>query len=132
MNISPEKRRLTKLGKSTFSKLQMKQYLEIREAFQNKKIVGISNEDQARLNDVLTVLQITKYIRKVDLNGTNAYEKIGDFKDFEKWHKDKVREERTLSRREWKIAIISAIIGAVGSNIPTIISVIKQLLSMKG
>lgn len=114
------------MGKCTLSKLQMKQYAEIKEAFEAGKIIGIPDDEQVRLGDVLALLELKGYIRKLDMNNTNAYERVGNFKNFEAWHKDMKREERKLSRREWKIAMISTIIGAVIGLIPTIFSVIKD------
>lgn len=114
------------MGKLTLSKLQRQQYSEIKEAFEAGKRIGFPDEEQVRLGDVLTLLETTGYIRKLDIDNTNAYERIGNFKDFEAWHKDRIREERKLSRREWKIAIVSAVIGAVIGLVPTIISVIKD------
>lgn len=110
----------------TLSKLQMQQYIEIKKAFEAGKIIGIPDDEQVRLGDVLALLELKGYIRKLDVNNTNAYERIGNFKDFEAWHKDMKREERRLSRREWKIAMISTIIGAVIGLMPTIFSVIKN------
>lgn len=47
--------------------------------------------------------------------------KIGRFEDFDKWHKDKEREERRISSREWRIAIISALIGLIPFIVTTVI-----------
>ena len=58
--------------------------------------------------------------------------KIGEFKDFDAWHKDRVREERQLSRREWHIAIFSAAIGAFIGLLPTIIPWIISLFTTNG
>ena len=101
------------MGKLTLSKLQMKQYHEIKERFATEKRIGISDDEWVRLRDVLILLELKGYIRELEVANTNAFERIGNFEDFEAWHKDRVREERKLSRREWKIAIVSAIIGAV-------------------
>lgn len=118
------------MGKLTLSKLQMQQYIEIKEAFEAGKIIGFPDDEQVRLGDVLSLLEVKGYIRKLEVANTNAFERIGNFKDFEAWHKDRVCEERKLSRREWKIAIVSAIIGAVIGLIPTIISCIQAKQSM--
>lgn len=47
--------------------------------------------------------------------------KIGEFSDFDAWHKDKVLEERRLSSCEWRIAIISALIGLIPFIVATVI-----------
>ena len=110
------------MGNMTLSKLQMKQYEEIKQKFNetNKNSISITDEDDVRLKEVLTLLIQLGYIFDIELDNANIYMKKGDFKDFEKWHKDKVKEERKLSSREWKIAIISAITGAVIGLLPSI------------
>ena len=116
----------------TLSGLQMKQYNEIKAAFEKAdcKIINLSDADNVRLREVLTLLSMLGYIQEFPIDNTNAYQQIGDFKDFEIWHKDRIKEERKLSSREWKIGLVGALIGLipfiVSTVIPWIISLIQR------
>lgn len=109
----------------TLTKRQYKQYVEIKNAFENQRIIGISDVDYVRLKDVLVLLEMLEYIRPIEIDNTNAYRLIGNFKDFEAWHKDMIREARKITKREWRIAIISAIVGAIIGLIPTVVSCLQ-------
>lgn len=116
----------------TLSKLQQKQYKEIKDKFSgSEKVVCFSDEDVARLQDILALLEIRGYILDLEINGTNAYCKQTSFDSFESWLKDQEREDRKLSAREWRIAIISALIGLipfiVSDVIPWITKIIEKL-----
>lgn len=120
------------MGEMTLSKLQKKQYKEIVERFGNERFVNLEDEEAVRLGETLRILEVLGYISRMEINGGNAFVKIGRFEDFDEWHKDKEREERQLSRREWRIAIVSAVIGAAIGLIPfvssNVIPWIKELL----
>lgn len=113
------------LERMTLSKFQLVQYREIVKRFSDNKTMMLNETDYVRLKEVLLYLQIIGYIEYVDIDNTYMFRRIGDFSDFEKWHKEKVREERKFSLREWKIAIISALIGGIVGLIPTVINLIK-------
>ena len=92
------------MGQLTFSKLQFKQYKEIKDKFsESNGMIFLSDEDNVRLREVLILLEHMGYIRNLRINNTNAYDKLVDFDSFEEWHNDQQREERKLSAREWKI-----------------------------
>lgn len=116
------------MGDKTFSKLQKKQYKEIVKAFDGKKAIALDDRDYVRLRETLGLLEFLGYIQSVDVNNTNMYQKIGDFSDFDAWHKDKEREERRVSAREWKIGIIGALIGLIPFLATTVIPWIVSLL----
>lgn len=122
------------MGKETLSKLQMGHYKELKSAFteSGSEIIGIPDEEFVRLKDVISLLMALGYIQSVDIDGMNALRKIGNFDDFEAWHKDREQEERKLSVREWKIAIVSAIVGAIIGQIPTIISFFSRIMQNGG
>ena len=94
-------------------------------------MIYLSDEDNVRLGEVLTLLEFKGYIRAFQIDGTNAYRRMVHFDSFEAWHKDKQREERKLSVREWRIGIIGAVIGLipfiVSDIIPWITEFIKKL-----
>ena len=122
------------MGKETLSELQMEHYKELKSAFMesNSGIIGLPDEEDVRLNDVILLLTTLGYIQSMDISGTNLLRKIGNFDDFEAWHKDRVREERKLSVREWKIAIMSAVIGAIIGQIPNIFSFLSGIMQNGG
>ena len=112
------------MGASTLSKLQMEQYKEIVKLFADKQSINLNDVDAVRMAETLAILCHLGYIRKINIDGGNMFMKIGEFKDFDAWHKDRVREERQLSRREWRIAIISALVGGFVGLIPFVISTV--------
>ena len=120
------------MGQLTLSRLQEKQYKEIKERFsESEGMIYLSDDDNVRLQEVLTLLEYKGYIREFQIDGTNAYRRMASFDSFEAWHKDQQREERKLSAREWKICIIGALIGLipfiVSDLIPWIAEIIKNL-----
>lgn len=120
------------MGASTLSKLQMEQYKEIVERFSTDSTIMLEHKDEVRMRETLTILCALGYLQQIPINGVACYTKIGEFKDFDAWHKDKIREERQLSRREWRIAIVSAAIGAFIGLLPTIIPWIISLFTTNG
>lgn len=110
------------MGKLTFSPLQKKQYQEIKKLFADSDgYINLSDEDHVRLNDVLLILAAKGYVCPMNVDGANIYSREADFQHFEEWHKDLEREEKKLSAREWKIAIVSALIGLIPFIITTVI-----------
>ena len=120
------------MGATVLSKLQMKCYQEIVEAFGESNKMMISPEKYLRLQDVLDILAERGYIVVVPADEIVFCIKQGDFADFEEWLDDEAREARKLSRREWKIAIISAVVGALIGLLPTIIPWVISLFTMDG
>ena len=115
------------MGNMTFSKLQKKQYKEIVKAFDGKKTIMLDDKDYIRLRETLGILEVLGYIRSIDVDNTNMFQKVGDFSDFDEWHKDKEREERKMSAREWRIGIIGALIGLIPFIAPTVVPWIMSL-----
>ena len=109
------------MGNLTLSSLQKKQYAEIKEKFAESDMINLDDTDAIRLKEVLFLLESLGYIQDMKIDNGNVYRRMGNFSDFEAWHKDRKKEERQLSTREWKIAIVSAIVGAAVGQIPTIV-----------
>ena len=109
------------MGNLTLSNLQKKQYAEIKEKFSESDVINLVDTDVIRFKEVLFLLESLGYIQDMEIDNGNIYRRIGNFSDFEAWHKDQEKEERQLSTREWKIAIVSAIVGAAVGLIPTIV-----------
>lgn len=120
------------MGASTLSKLQMEQYKEIVKLFADKRSINLNDVDAVRMAETLAILCHLGYIRKINVDGGNMFMKIGEFKDFDACHKDRVREERQLSRREWKIGICGAVIGVIPFIVTTVIPWLISLFTMNG
>jgi hypothetical protein len=118
------------MGSMTLSKLQKEQYEEIVDRFEEEEPLVLDNAEVVRLGEVLTILKMTGYIREFDMDNANVFERIGNFQDFDAWQKDKRREERKITRREWCIGVVGAVIGLipyiVADVIPWILSVITN------
>ena len=120
------------MGRVTLSKLQYKQYKEIKNKFsESEGMIYLSDDDNIRLQEVLALLELKGYLRAFQIDGTNAYRRMANFDSFEAWHKDRQREEQKLSAREWKIGIVGALIGLipyiVSDVIPWVAEIIKNL-----
>lgn len=109
------------------TKLQKKYYNEIKAGFSKNTSVMFSNEEYLRYRDILELLVAREVICDMKVWSGKLYDKIGSFDIFEEWLNDYEKEERKLSRREWKIAIIGGGIGSLISFLPDIISIIKNL-----
>lgn len=108
------------MGNLTLSSLQKKQYAEIKEKFVESDMINLDDADAIRLKEVLFLLESLGYIQDMEIDNGNIYRRIGNFSDFEAWHKDQEREERKLSMREWKIGIIGALIGLIPFFVTTV------------
>ena len=115
------------MAATIFTKLQQKQYQEIVEAFNNKNTITVPTEDYIRMQDVLDILKERGVIIEIAADDVMFYRQSVEFSVFDKWQEDQAREAKKLSRREWKIAIFSAIIGALVGLLPTFIPWIKEL-----
>lgn len=118
------------MGQLTLSPLQKKHYKEIKRLFSqsDSQAITLDYKDHVRMQETLSLLELLGYIRDINADGGYIYFQVADFKDFEKWHKDKQHEEMMLSRREWSIAIVSALLGAIVGLLPTIIPIIKGFI----
>ena len=115
------------MGQMTLSKLQKEQYKEIVKLFDDKTIITLDDTDYIRMRETLGILEALGYIREIEVYNTNMFRKIGSFSDFDEWHKDREREERKLSSRDWKIGIFGAVIGLIPFFATTVIPWIISL-----
>ena len=120
------------MGASTLSKLQMEQYKEIVERFGNSNTITLVYPDAIRLDETLTILEQLGYIKRIETMDSLIIAKLGNFSDFDAWHKDRVREEKKLSGREWKIAIFSALMGLLPFIFTTVIPWLISLFTTNG
>lgn len=99
-----------------------KQFKEVKALFGDKKSISIEPSKSIRLQDIFSLMIERKCITKRCYDDKIQYQLNIPLVEFEKWLKAKDKKEKKLSRREWKIAITSAIIGAIIGLIPTFIS----------
>ena len=96
-----------------------KQYKKLKELAGSENSFSLSDEDTLRYQDVLELLKERKYVMVL-----NADFKAAEWDGFEEWLNEVIREEKHLSRREWTIGIVCAIIGALVGLIPYIASLL--------
>lgn len=97
----------------TLSHREKKQLDEIKSLAQNNDCFNLNDTDTIRMKKVLDLLQAQGYIKKLEIDGTNMFLILGNFQDFDDWLTDQEKQSKLLNLREWAIAIISALIGAV-------------------
>ncbi len=103
-----------------------KQYNELKALWGTEKSRNLSDEEALRYQDVLELLQERGYIMNLRVDGTNLYTKRAEWDSFQDWLEQQIKTSRSLSRREWLIAIVSAGIGALLGQIPTIINLLTR------
>lgn len=99
-----------------------KQFKEVKALFGDNKHISIDPSDSIRLQDIFSLMIERKYVTKRCYDNKIHYQLNVPLVDFENWFKAEEKKEKKLSRREWKIAITSAVIGAIIGLIPTFIS----------
>ena len=102
-----------------------KQYNELKALWGTEKSRNLSDEEALRYLDVLELLQVRGYIMYLRVDGANLYTKRAEWDGFQDWLKQQIKTSRSLSRREWLIAIVSAAIGALLGQIPSVINLLK-------
>ena len=100
-----------------------KQYEKLK-ALSEDDSLELSDEDALRCQDALQLMELRGYIRDMEVDGANLYLKMAEWDGFGDWLNEMIKESKRMSRREWTIAIVSAVIGAAIGLIPTIISVL--------
>lgn len=103
-----------------------KQYREVQKLWGDKNDMFFTDEDVLRYQDVLQLMESRGYIRDMQVDNCNFYVKMAAWDGFEDWLKEEIKESKRMSRREWRIAIGSAVIGAAVGLIPYIVSLIQE------
>ena len=89
-----------------------KQLDVIKKKFGDDRDLQLSDSDALRYQDILDF--------KVD--GANLYRKLEDFDGFEDWLNGEIKDAKRITRREWSIGIVCAVIGAAIGLIPYILT----------
>ena len=104
-----------------------KQFKKVKAILGNERTLQLTDEDALRYQDVLHLLEARGYLLDLEVDGVNWYRKMADLDGFEDWLKEEIKEEKRLSRREWIIGIVCAVIGAAVGLIPYIISLLSTV-----
>ena len=109
-----------------------KQYKKVKAILGNGRDLQLSDEDALRYQDVLFLLEQRGYILDVKADGVNWYRKMAELDGFEEWLNEELKEDKRLSRREWMIGIIGALIGLIPTIVPVVRKLVEKLLEIYG
>ena len=109
-----------------------KQFKKLKAILGDSRDLQLSDEDALRYQDVLLLLERRGYLYDVQADGMNWYRKMAEWDGFEEWLNEEIREDRRLSRREWMIGIIGALIGLLPTIIPYLKKVIEKIIDFCG
>lgn len=107
------------------SKREWKLYKELKALFMAEKDQALDFNTYHKYEEWLLLLTAKGVLWHIKADGAYLYQCQNSFDDFEEWLKDQNRKAKKLSRREWTIAIVSAVIGALIGLIPTILSMFR-------
>lgn len=102
-----------------------KQLKAIKKLLGSERDLQLSDADALRYQDILFLLEQRGYLHDFQVDGANWYRKTDDFDGFEDWLNEEIKDEKRVTRREWAIGIICAIIGATIGLIPYIVSLVQ-------
>ena len=99
-----------------------KQLKVIQKLLGDGRDLKLSDADALRYQDILYLLEERGYLHDFHVDGTNLYRKLEDFDGFEDWLNEEIKDAKRVTRREWAIGIVCAIIGAAIGLIPYIVT----------
>lgn len=99
-----------------------KQLDVIKKKFGDDRDLQLSDSDALRYQDILCLLEERGYILDFKVDGANLYRKLEDFDGFEDWLNGEIKDAKRITRREWSIGIVCAVIGAAIGLIPYILT----------
>lgn len=99
-----------------------KQLKAVKALIGNERTFQLSDEDKLRYQDVLTLLEDRGYIHDFNVDNANLYRVMAAFDGFEDWLNAELKEAKQVTRREWIIGVVCAVIGAAIGLIPYIVS----------
>lgn len=99
-----------------------KQLKAVKNLLGDERDLKLSNEDTLRYQDVLVLLKDRGYIHDFNVDGLNWYRVMADLNGFEDWLNEEIKDAKRITRREWIVGIVSAIIGAAIGLIPFVVS----------
>lgn len=102
-----------------------KQLKAIKKLLGDGRNLQLSDADALRYQDILYLLEERGYLRDFQVDGANLYRKLEEFDGFEDWLNEEIKDAKRVTRREWAIGIVCAIIGAVIGLIPYIATLLS-------
>ena len=93
------------------SKDEMKTLSELKVKLSNSPF--FSDKEYQLYKDALSLMVEEGFIQRRNSMGRTAYVIVGDADVFDRWVKKHNIKAKKLSRREWRIAVSSAVVGAV-------------------
>ncbi len=102
-----------------------KQLKAIKTLLGDRRELQLSNADALRYRDIINLLEERGYLHDFQVDGANLYRKMEDFDGFEDWLNEEIKDAKRVTRREWAIGIVGAIIGAAIGLIPYIVSLVS-------
>lgn len=99
-----------------------KQLKAIKQLLGDKRDLQLSNADALRYQDILYLLEERGYLLDFHVDSANLYRKLEDFDRFEDWLNEEIKDAKRVTRREWAIGIVCAVIGAAIGLIPYIVT----------
>ena len=99
-----------------------KQLEAIKKLLGDKRDLQLSNADALRYQDILFLLEERGYLLDFHVDGANLYRKLEELGGFEDWLNEEIKDAKRVTRREWAIGIVCAVIGAAIGLIPYIVT----------
>lgn len=99
-----------------------KQFKAVKALIGKERTFQLSDEDKLRYQDVLSLLEVRGYIHDFNVDNANLYRVMAEFDGFEEWLNDELKEAKRVTRREWIIGVVCAVVGAAIGLIPFIVS----------
>ena len=107
------------------SKREWKLYNELKESFSVQRDLEVYTSAFNKYDEWLSFLAENDVLFEIRFDGGAIFRCESSFDDFEEWLNDQDRKAKRLKSREWKIAIVSAVIGALIGLIPSIVTWIR-------
>ncbi len=95
-----------------------KQFKKLKKITDGNRDIQLTDEDALQYQDVLMLLEERGYIHDLEADGMNWYCKIVEWEGFEEWLDGQIKESNRVSRREYIIGIVCAIVGALIGLVP--------------
>ena len=90
---------------------EMKTLSEVKNKLSNSPF--FSDKEYQLYKDALSLMVEEGFIQRRNSMGRTAYVIVGDANVFDRWVKDQNKKAKKLSRREWRVAVTAAVVGAV-------------------
>lgn len=106
------------------SKGERKVLADLKEKLSNSPF--FTDKELQLYKDALSLMEEEGLVQLRDSFGRKAYVVVGDLAIFDQWVNNQDKKARKLSRREWRIAVAAAIVGAAVGLLPTLFQVLAK------